>query len=636
MKILYRPDIDALRGLAVISVLIYHAKFLYDGSNIFSGGFLGVDIFFVLTGFLITTLLISEIKKNKKIDIINFYLRRIRRLVPTLLVVIILATFFSYFLLDPTKLKEFSASVLFSLSFLANIYFHYFGNFYGNDINAFKPLLHLWSLGIEEQFYIIYPFFLIIFFKYFKKNFLFFLSCGFILSLLFAEYASIYNKQFSFYMLPSRAWEIILGSILAIIILNKKKDVGLSISIKNILYFLCLIIISTSFFLFDVSFTKHPSSITLIPLLAVAMIIILGNDKKKCNFFYFFSNKILIYFGKISYSLYLFHFIIFAFFRNSYLEESIFSKLIIIIISIYLSSISYKYIEQFFRNKSMSPKKMFSFIFLLAGIIISINIYFIFDKRLLHKQYQIDGINLTQWHDTEKMISEVTKYNLNNFPKNNKINVLIVGNCHADDTFLALILNKEKFKNYNFILQKRVDINFFKKNSYKDNSLYNNADIILLSTQWSESDQNNLEHINEWTKKDNKKLILLSNIPEFSYEEIKFKFRKIKITNYKRTILSLGSSTIPSKDISILEKKYYNDYYNNQKIIKTNAALKKFALMHNLKYVDLVKLICNDHKKICKFRLEDSKDELFRDYGRYSYNSLNYFGEKFHQLDFLD
>ena len=175
MKINYRPEIDGLRAIAVIGVILYHTKITVLGYQPFKGGVIGVDIFFIITGFLITSILLYEHKQNKTINIINFYERRIRRLLPVLLFIIIIANIFSYFVIDPMRLRETSMSTLFSVFFAANIYFHYFGDFYGNSVNLLKPLLHLWSLGVEEQFYILYPISLTIILKFFRRYILFFI-----------------------------------------------------------------------------------------------------------------------------------------------------------------------------------------------------------------------------------------------------------------------------------------------------------------------------------------------------------------------------------------------------------------------------------------------------------------------------
>ena len=638
MKKIYRPDIDALRGIAVLSVLFYHAKFSIFNQNLFVGGFLGVDIFFVLTGFLITTMLVSEYKKNKTINILGFYIRRIRRLIPALLIVILISTFLSYYLLDPQKIKEFAQSVYFSLIFLPNFYFHYFGNFYGQEINLYKPLLHLWSLGIEEQFYVFFPLFLIITFKYFKKFLKYFLFIGFFLSLLFAEYASRTHVMFSFYMLPSRAWEIFLGAILAYFLLTKKKEFLLPEKFISILYFFSLTIIVYFILIFDIYKFKHPTSLTLIPLLAISIMIILGKNSQSNIFFKSLCNKYLIFFGKISYSLYLYHFIIFGFFRNSYLVENTFVKIILIIISILAAYLSYTYVEQVYRNKKCSIKKLTIFIGFFSAVILLINSYYFFNKNLLNKDYVIDGVRLTEWHDTEKIRHEYSKIQTNFFLDNNKKNVLIVGNCHSIETYLSLISNKDNFKDYNFAHISTFIYNF-ENLIQSNNSKYSSSDIIIFSTRWEENNTNknfdSLPKLLNKIKSDNKKVILLSNFPEFEYKKNKYNLRKVKLTNYKKKLLEKTTTDLPDEDIKILKRKYFSDYMKNNRIKDINKKLKNISIKNNIKFYDLVSLTCDYSSELCEFRLDKSKDEIFRDYGRYSYNALEYIGQLLYEKKLL-
>lgn len=637
MNKFYRPDLDALRGLAVLSVLFYHAKFSVFSENLFVGGFLGVDIFFVLTGFLITSMLIIEYQNNNSIRISYFYLRRIKRLVPALLIVITLTTFLSFFLLDPVKIKEFSNSVFYSLFFIPNFYFHYFGNFYGQNINLYKPLLHLWSLGIEEQFYIFYPIFLIITFKYFKKFLKFFLFTGFIVSFIFAEYASTYHSMFSFYMLPSRAWEIILGALIAVYQLERKTFYSFSNFQKNFIYLLSIIIILYFIFSFDIYSNKHPSSLTFVPLLAISTLIVLGKNSQKLFSYKILTNSFFIFFGKISYSLYLFHFVIFCFYRNSYLEESTIVKILLILASILVSYLSYKYVEQVFRKKNISIKKLFSFILFFLLLIIPINTFFLLNKNLLDHNYKINGVNITEWHDTEKIRKVSAKLNKKSFLNNNKINVLIVGNCHSIETYLSLQLNQDKFKNYNFIFE-LSDIYQF-KDIMNNNQNYNDSNIIILSTRWEKSNTEKnfveLESLIKRIKNDQKRLIILSNFPEFEYNEYKYKLRKIELTNYKKTLVSSQSTEISDRDIFSLKKKYYNDHINNTRLSKINKKLSNISNLHNIEFIDMSKFTCDHKKKLCDFRIETSKDEIFRDYGRYSYNGLKFMGQVMHEKGFL-
>ena len=167
----YRSEIDGLRSLAVIGVIFYHAEIMIQSFRFFPGGFLGVDLFFVISGYLITSLILKEYQINNKFSFKNFYKRRAKRLVPALLLVITVSSIFSYLFLLPVHYEGFIKSVLSSIFFFSNFFFHFSGQAYGAQALSQIPLLHTWSLSIEEQFYLLYPIFLIgimIFLK--KKN----------------------------------------------------------------------------------------------------------------------------------------------------------------------------------------------------------------------------------------------------------------------------------------------------------------------------------------------------------------------------------------------------------------------------------------------------------------------------------
>ena len=170
-RISYRYDVNFLRALSVIVVVFYHADIKY-----FSGGWLGVDIFFVISGYLISNIIISDIN-NGKFKFKHFYLRRIRRILPALFSTIILSIPFAYILLQPKGLLEFSRSLISSVFFYSNLYFRNL-DFYNSSSAKTMPLLHTWSLGIEEQFYIIFPIIFLIFFKKFRNNSAFIFFCN--------------------------------------------------------------------------------------------------------------------------------------------------------------------------------------------------------------------------------------------------------------------------------------------------------------------------------------------------------------------------------------------------------------------------------------------------------------------------
>ena len=166
MKLNYRPEIDGLRAVAVASVILYHAQITIFGYKPFKGGFIGVDIFFVISGYLITSIILKELVTTGSFSFKHFYERRIRRILPALLVVMLASLPFAWVYLLPNSLVDFSKSILYSLGFSSNFFFHYSGQQYDAESGLFKPFLHTWSLSVEEQFYIFFPIIVLIAFKY--------------------------------------------------------------------------------------------------------------------------------------------------------------------------------------------------------------------------------------------------------------------------------------------------------------------------------------------------------------------------------------------------------------------------------------------------------------------------------------
>ena len=218
MKIIYRPEIDGLRAIAVIAVIIYHAKITFINTQFLQGGYLGVDIFFVISGYLITSIILTELIKSNSFSFKYFYERRIRRIIPVLLLVMVVTLPFAWIYLLPNNLINFSKSIFYSLGFASNFYFWYSDIAYASENSLLKPFLHTWSLAIEEQYYILFPIFFFIAFKYFRKYLIYFLVLGFLISLALSDWASKNHPSINFYLLPTRMWELLAGSILAYLI----------------------------------------------------------------------------------------------------------------------------------------------------------------------------------------------------------------------------------------------------------------------------------------------------------------------------------------------------------------------------------------------------------------------------------
>ena len=193
MKFFYRPEIDGLRALAVFIVILYHSQFIFLEKELFSGGFIGVDIFFVFFGYLISSIIIKEISSTKNFSFRNFYERRARRILPVLLVILLTTMILAYFLLYPSYSVQVSESILYSIGFSSNILFWLQSVEYGANRGFGIPLLHTWSLSVEEQFYLIFPIFFFISIKFFKNNLLTLFFLLIISNLLVVQFGGNFN-----------------------------------------------------------------------------------------------------------------------------------------------------------------------------------------------------------------------------------------------------------------------------------------------------------------------------------------------------------------------------------------------------------------------------------------------------------
>jgi len=179
MRLKYRPEIDGLRAISVIAVLIYHSNLSFFGKYFFNGGFIGVDIFFTISGYLIGSIIISELNIYGKFSYKDFLIRRIRRILPVLFFIIIISLIFAYVYLLPDDFIDISKSILSTSLFSSNYYFSLVGDAYDSVDSKFIPFLHTWSLSVEEQFYILFPIILVLIFKYYNQYFIKILSSNF-------------------------------------------------------------------------------------------------------------------------------------------------------------------------------------------------------------------------------------------------------------------------------------------------------------------------------------------------------------------------------------------------------------------------------------------------------------------------
>ena len=204
----YRREIDGLRALAVLPVIFFHAGF-----EAFSGGFVGVEVFFVISGYLITTIILSELEQGK-FSILNFYERRARRILPALFLVMLVCIYFAWVWLLPSDMKKFSLSLVAVSVFASNILFWRESGYFDTD-TALKPLLHTWSLAVEEQYFVLFPLFLMLLWRLGKRWILIILATVFVASLSLAQWGAYAQPDTAFYLLPTRGWELLIGAFAA-------------------------------------------------------------------------------------------------------------------------------------------------------------------------------------------------------------------------------------------------------------------------------------------------------------------------------------------------------------------------------------------------------------------------------------
>ncbi|NNJ91911.1 MAG: acyltransferase, partial [Gammaproteobacteria bacterium] len=382
MNLQYRPEIDGLRTIAVLSVIIYHAEFAFDSSILLKGGFFGVDVFFVISGFLITSTIMKEYEKTRRVSIVDFYERRARRILPALLTVMLASLPFAWEYLLPTQLIDFSKSIIASLLFGSNFYWDITLQEYRAESSLIKPFLHTWSLAVEEQYYIIFPLILLAIYRWWKSHTVVLLTAGFLLSLQFSELMSAKDLSFSFYMLPSRFWELLAGSLLANILYfhpQKENDALLNKTMPVIGMFLVLY----SIIFIDLE-SNHPGYITLVPVIGSMLIIWFANEKELVT--KILSSRTFVGIGLISYSLYLWHYPIFAFGRIKDSTPSMDDKIVWIAATFILSIATYFLVEKPFRNKKrISRKHLLVIIISLTGFVGGLSYYWIVNEGFIER-----------------------------------------------------------------------------------------------------------------------------------------------------------------------------------------------------------------------------------------------------------
>lgn len=343
----YRADIDGLRALAIAPVLLFHT-----GVPGFSGGYVGVDTFFVISGFVIAGGLKEDVYAGR-FSIMRFYVKRIRRIFPALLVSLVATFVAGCFLLLPPELLDLSNSMLACAAFVSNVYFWKSSSYFAPDSST-RPLLHTWSLSVEEQYYVFIPLAIFLVFRFLKARWLWLFAPAATASFLLSVFATKYAASANFYLVPTRAWEMLLGTMLALAPLPplKSRLLNEAVGWAGAGLILCAVFLFTEF-------TPFPGPAALLPCIGSAALIYSGMYQGSL------ANSVLsmrwaVALGQISYSVYLVHWPLTVFLRAITLEPfTLVQSAGLVVASIILGALSWRFVEQPFRHGAFAASQSF-------------------------------------------------------------------------------------------------------------------------------------------------------------------------------------------------------------------------------------------------------------------------------------
>lgn len=616
LKKKYVPDIDGLRAVAIISVLLYHV-----GYSWVPGGFVGVDVFFVISGYLITKIILSDIG-SQKFTYTSFFIRRSRRLLPALLVILILSSIVAYNLFSPADLERFGQSLLYANVSLSNFFFMFEAGYF-DAVSETKPLLHTWSLAVEEQFYLIWPFLLVLLSSFGKKQLIMlFLVLSAVTSVVFSSINSDNNVALSFFMLPFRVFEFSIG---ALVLWVEHFDLRKKYTYE-ILALIGLAMIVSSVMLFSKTMA-FPGYIALIPTIGTALVIFASNKSKIGGIL---RGKVLVSVGLVSYSLYLVHWPIIVFYKYWVFEEiSSIDKILLIVSSFFTAFILWKFVERPFRlKKDEEPRSYYNVIIVFILLAISI-----FAANLwANKGYSSHYPEIFQM-SMDDILEERDRY-WSKFGRagdnilrgdSSQGKVLFMSNSYGIDLVYALRQNgfmpnivylptSHRCSNFGTLPNGPEHEGYCQgvKKRNLSNDKFGEIDRVYLHDNWRVL---NLEHLK-------RVLIELRNI-----------------TN--APIYVFGPKMDFTKNVPDIVKRYmnmggineYSQKFQNTSRREYNALLKMFFVdefftTNKIFYVDMLASQCGDDIKECEIVTEQSKDFLYFDQGHFTKKGSHHFGNK--------
>jgi len=607
--IAYRREVDGLRAVAVVAVVLFHAGFSGIG-----GGYAGVDVFFVISGFLITSIILAE-RAAGTFTVLGFCERRVRRILPALLTVMLVSLVPAWFLLVPDVFKNFGKSMAAATVFGSNIFFWLKSGYFAPAAEDL-PLLHTWSLGVEEQYYVLFPLLLMLLAPLGRGRLALSIGCIAVASLAFAEWGWRYAPDANFYLLPSRVWELLIGALIAIILAQRDIKAYVAAPARNVLSLAGLILVVGSFLIFDME-TPFPSVYAAVPVIGTALILTAGTSDTVVGRVLGSSPFVLV--GLISYSIYLWHVPLLSFAKALLLDPpSVTMRASLITATFVLAYLTWRFVESPFRNRrAFGRRTVFvgaggvSLMAGVCGLVITENLgfperfsssYVAFDKE----KERVKSWMYVKRHDEGAQEGMRTAAIPQQKPR---LKVAVAGNSHAKDAYNILYLTglnlslepiitnficerlprrSARWKECNFEYVIKPDMEW-------------DADLYVIAPKWSEAHVEALPRVIDRLRRLGKEVVVFGNaaefdnVPNFFAKSIGFAGDD-SVANLRR-IAGLAAQTFgKSKD----------------RLLELNGKIRAIAAQHGAAYVDRLSLLCPQLK--CRV-LDDSLQFMVYDRG---------------------
>ncbi|MEM7701482.1 MAG: acyltransferase family protein [Pseudomonadota bacterium] len=638
----YRPEIDGLRTVAVLPVVIYHLKIPFGDSVFLQGGFLGVDIFFVISGYLITRIILEEINQTGGFSVSGFYVRRARRILPALILVSLFTLVASYAVMVPSAIERLVYSILAALGFFANFFWNSAMSEYGAADAMFQPMLHTWSLAIEEQFYVVFPL-LLLFLKPAARprRVLTVILALLVISLAVSQWTSVNDKPFSFYSPASRAWELLVGSALAMGTVYFAKGENTPVGWMLWMPKLAIGVLVGSMFVVNLADWSHPGLATVPTVLATAALIWWARPGEMVT--NVLSSGPFTFIGKLSYSIYLWHFPVFALGRLSNPENPTALDMVVWLgVTATLSLAGYFFAERPLRYaksaRGFGVPLTIGLVAVLSGVALELKTQTFSRLRgdYLAKQYQsedydnrrerfrtyevMDAINGEVFRDASQP-SRAQRAKLL-FSQEPGSKILVLGNSHGIDFFNALHIMAEETGDFEVA-------RFGMSSSLTDEKIemlkaapnFAAADIVVVATRYREKTVRRLDNLLNVLGAAGKTVLVVGNTAEFDSPG------SVPLFDYLVQVKGPGKA---HDEIASMAYRYER----RSEFEPINARVRAITEEAGIPYLSRRNLICSDERQRCDIATPEGKKVVY-DYGHLTLAGAAMMAERMREQDAL-